>query len=228
MRFSPGLAVLAALACAPASALEPDLLFADGFGDEAPGQDPPPSECAGVLDHGYDRMPTLVVSTWSLPTETRDATTLAGLYGGQVTTRKVHWALNPGKYVAFAFTGAELEAALPGRTVYSPGGEPQTGEPFAGFASITISRCAGDFRWGPDAPGQICRGDTAATPTSDIVHFTIGDVASRGLIPNACTVDRDTTYYLNVVFASARDGLAPGENVCREGITLCGWRWNIE
>ena len=78
------------------------------------------------------------------------------------------------------------------------------------------------------ATARIERIEPITPRVGDIVHFTIGDVASRGLIPNACTVDRDTTYYLNVVFASARDGLAPGENVCREGITLCGWRWNIE
>ena len=228
MRFPRALAALIVLFCVPALAIEPDLVFSDGFGEEAPGHDPPAGECAGVTDHGYERVTALVVSTWSLPTETRDATTLAGIYGGQVTTRKVHWALRPGQYVAFAFTGAELEAALPGRSHYSPGGEPQTGAPYAAGASITISRCAGDFRWGHDAPGQICRGDTIGTPASDIVHFAIGDVASRGLIPNACTVDRGTTYYLNVVFAIARDGLAPAESVCRDDIAACGWRWNIE
>lgn len=211
-----------------------DAIFADSFGDDpcdgcGAGQEPPPLDCAAIAaEHGFQREQRLGVFINPNIFESRDATTLRGLYGGKVTTTKVHWELRAGRYVAFAMTGAELEVDLPGRTSYAPGGEPQNGEPMTGFTSMTISLCPGDFRFTGDAPGQICRGTSRAN-VNDIVYFDIADQAARSTwLPNACTIDRSSTYYLNVVFADARDGLEPFELSCPDGETRCGWRWNIE
>lgn len=209
-----------------------DLIFADSFGTNScdgcgeSGEDPPLS-CDGVAPLGFQRVTLIQTFVNGVGFATRDATTLRGLYGGEVTTTKVHWDLRRGRYVAFALTGAELEEDLPGRTSYAPGGEPQNGEPMVGFASVTISRCAGDFRMDGPAPGQLCRG-TSRQGVNDVVYFTIGNSEARGVIPAACTLDRTSTYYLNVVFADATDGLTPDEIECPDQANACGWRWNLE
>ena len=207
-----------------------DILPGAAYAGPPPSDDPaPPLDCgAAAAEHGLSRVEQLTTYTDGVGTEARDATTLRGLHGGKINTRKFHWALRAGSYVALAFTGAELQADTD-RSGYSPGGEPQISRPpFVGFATITISRCPGDFRWSAEADGQLCRGTSRAS-VNDIISFDIGDAGARhAQLEHVCTIDRNATYFLNVVFADARDGLTQDENHCPRGAASCGWRWNIE
>lgn len=203
---------------------------------EPPPDSTEPAACANVRPHNYTRATTkqLITGT-SAGSPIRQVTSLREFYGGTISTTKYYFAMSAGEYAGMRFTGAELEADLPGRTSYAPGGEAQSGQPSTGMLTITISKCAGDFR-SPSSVGDgllLCHGDSMRAPQSDVIAFTIGDTEQARIsnLANLCRVDRNTTYYMNILFVDTTDGITPnppGEVSCGAGETQCGTRFNLE
>lgn len=162
----------------------------------------------------------------------RDLSTLAGLFDGTIDTTLYFIKTAPNQYIGMAFTGVQLQAAL-NQSSYSPGGQQHAGQQMAAYAYMTISRCRGDFRLTSDLsssgdPNLACASSLTTGLSDNMVSFIPGSTHSTP--PNfwqACNIDRNATYYLNIVYADPRGGLSSGEQDC-SGAGSCGMKFGVQ
>jgi hypothetical protein len=215
--------------------------IATSSGQVPPAEQPTgePSACTAIrAEHGFTRIANTTIYTNANVAIARNLTTLRGLYGGTIQTAPYFIRTGGGQYIGMAFTGAEIEQDMPGSTGATPGGQQQTDQTAAGYIYMTISRCAGDFRLrsniGASDTYMACSSALDGAGLDNLLGFTIGNTQStHPQLPDSCTLDRNVTYYLNVVFADPRPsapggpGLAPGEIDCQDKSPPCGTKFTL-
>ncbi len=168
--------------------------------DEEAEPEPVPEGCEGRTPAGMDR--ALTHCDWD-NRGSADCTTWKGLFGrefGLTKSTQTKFYQRPNEYIAIQFNSGDYPVDAHGRL---SGESPQYGVETS-EVMMTISKCPGDFD--ADAIAAEMENNCYRKGRASTEMWWQGETKN---FSSMCTLDRNTTYYLNILYTDSEAGTPP-------------------